>query len=152
MIDVLLAFFDIFWKVAVVLSLYYAIKHIYKACDKIDESKIKPLYKYGIAILFYVVIIIGCVVLGLYARSDKEEPVDLLDPRSIAAETKFETCWYHRPDPEDRKSLDMLDYINRFKRMDCPEFLLYLDTCDAECKRFSIRKIRRNFFKSKDTE
>lgn len=141
MTDLLLSFLDVFWKVALALALLAALRKIYAYRRKITKDQIKE----GLRLLFYCLV---CVLIYWTAVTFGKPPVerrDLLESRYVAAQNKFSLCWSERPEIEERNKSDMLSYIADFKRLGCPEFLLYLDDCDELCKEKAVRIIRRSF-------
>lgn len=149
MIDILLAFGDVFWKVAALLVVFEGLRYLYRNRKRFFNKKIKDMLL-SFAIYF---VFLGVVVAGIYIISkDRPRPEtrDLLEPRNIAAEKKFDVCWEHKPDAEDRASREFITFQEDYKRLGCPEFMLYLDECDAECRHKSVGIIRRSFFIGKE--
>lgn len=149
MIDVLLALWDTFWKIALALAACAAIKHIYNHCRKI---KIKSgSIERATALLIYAVAlaIIAGLMFVLSGKKEKPEVEDLLEPRRVAAEAKLNLCLDMKP-TKDELERNPLDFYYDFKKIACPEFLLYLDTCDKECQKKAIRIIKRSFLSTAD--
>ena len=144
MIDIFLAVWDIFWKVALALVAWTAAKYIYIRFRKI---KLKSgSIERAIALLIYAValaIIAGLMFL-LSGNGRKSEEEDLLEPRRVAAEAKLNHCLDMKPTKEELYS-NQSDFYYDFKKIGCPEFLLYLDNCDKECRKKAIRIIKRSF-------
>lgn len=149
MIDILLAFWDVLWKVAALLVFLELLRHAYKNRSRIFNKKAKEM----LLSFFIYFVFLGVVAAGIYIiNKDKPSPEmrDLLEPRNIAAEKKFDVCWEHKPDAEDRLSREFIAFQEDYKKLGCPEFMLYLDDCDADCRRKSVGIIRRSFFAGKE--
>ena len=144
MIDIAFAFWNVFWKVALALAAFEALRYGYKNRGKLLKGSIKDML---ISFVIYFVFLAAVVAVLCYInKGTPESKRDLLEPRNLAAEKKFDVCWEHRPDAEDRKSREFLSFQEDYKRLGCPEFMLYLDECDADCRSKAVSIIRRSFF------
>ncbi|MBO6305448.1 MAG: hypothetical protein J6M62_10295 [Selenomonadaceae bacterium] len=141
MIDVALAFWDVFWKVALALAVFEGARYIYK--HKLKGNVKDMLISFTIYFAFLAAVAAFLCFINKGAPDNKR---DLLEPRNLAAEKKFDVCWEHRPDAEDRESREFISFQADYKRLGCPEFMLYLDECEADCHQKAVAIIRRSFY------
>ena len=106
----------------------------------------------AVAVLIYAVaLLIIAGIMYFVSGNSKPEVEDLLEPRRVAAEEKLNLCLGLKP-TKNELSANPSDFYYDFKKIGCPEFLLYLDTCDTDCRKTAIRNIKRSFYSVNNKE